>query len=490
MGHALWGAPHKVVHAVDDVSFDIHAGETLGLVGETGSGKSTLGRLVLNLLPPTAGTVRYRGEDIHALDQRQLARLRGRAQIVFQDPFSSFDPRMTVRAIVAEGMVHTELRTRAAREQRVRELLRTVGLTAAHADGYPHQFSGGQRQRIGIARALAVNPEFIVLDEPVSALDVSVQSQTLNLLVDLRAEFGLTYLFIAHDIGVVRYLCTRVAVMYLGKVVELGPAAALFECPQHPYTRELLAAVPVADPSRRNRTRRVLEGDIPSPIDPPPGCRFHTRCPHAMEVCRRVEPPLRARVEGHLAACHPRIVAACAVSGVSICFGLFSRVASTSSRRNGGEAPCDSLGSNVTSLQRRFLVITSAGLLALTLCMVGLVGWLESAKVETKLHEFSVNELNSLNTLVLSVMEARHSDVQSEASDVFDRWFEGRNRSIPASSGGPGRRRKSSTWPRGCRTSRCSGFVMRSTRKPWRPASRWPVSSATAIAIACRSSST
>ncbi len=304
VGHALWGAPHKVVHAVDDVSFDIHAGETLGLVGETGSGKSTLGRLVLNLMPPTAGTVRYRGEDIHALDQRQLARLRGRAQIVFQDPFSSFDPRMTVRAIVAEGMVHTDLRTRAARDQRVRELLRTVGLTAAHADGYPHQFSGGQRQRIGIARALAVNPEFIVLDEPVSALDVSVQSQILNLLVDLRAEFGLTYLFIAHDLGVVRYLCTRVAVMYLGKVVELAPAAALFEHPQHPYTRELLAAVPVADLTCRNRPRRVLEGDIPSPIDPPPGCRFHTRCPHVMDVCRRAEPRLRARAEGHLAACH------------------------------------------------------------------------------------------------------------------------------------------------------------------------------------------
>ncbi len=304
VGQALWGKPRKVVHAVDEVTLDIHEGETLGLVGETGSGKSTLGRLILNLLPPTAGSVHYRDDDLHGLDRAALRRLRGRAQIVFQDPFSSFDPRMTVRDIVAEGMVHTDLRGRAARDTRVQELLRTVGLTAAHAQGYPHQFSGGQRQRIGIARALAVGPEFIVLDEPVSALDVSVQSQILNLLADLRAEFGLTYLFIAHDLGVVRYLCTRVAVMYLGRVVELGESQALFKAPRHPYTRELLAAVPIADPTRRNRPRSILQGDIPSPIDPPPGCRFHTRCPFVMPICRSVEPPLRDRGDGHLAACH------------------------------------------------------------------------------------------------------------------------------------------------------------------------------------------
>ena len=259
VGHALWGASPKVVHAVDGVSFDIRAGETVGLVGETGSGKSTLGRLVLNLMAPTAGTVRYRGEDVHALDARRLARLRGRAQIVFQDPFSSFDPRMTVRAIIAEGMVHTELRTRAAREQRVRELLRTVGLTSQHADGYPHQFSGGQRQRIGIARALAVNPEFIVLDEPVSALDVSVQAQVVNLLMDLQQQLNLTYLFIAHDLRLVEHICSRVAVMYLGKIVEMGPTSSLFASPQHPYTQALLSAIPVPDPD--TPPRRI-------PLDP------------------------------------------------------------------------------------------------------------------------------------------------------------------------------------------------------------------------------
>ena len=301
---SLWGTVRKVVHAVDDVSFDIHAGETFGLVGETGSGKSTLGRLILNLMPPTAGTVRYRDHDVFGIDRDLMRRLRGEMQIVFQDPFSSFDPRMTVREIIAEGFVHTDVRGPSARNERVAQLLKVVGLTGAHADGYPHQFSGGQRQRIGIARALAVKPRFIVLDEPVSALDVSVQSQILNLLADLRAEFGLTYLFIAHDLSVVKYLCTRVAVMYLGKLVEIADRNQLFSTPRHPYTQKLLSAVPIADPARRHRPRSLLEGDIPSPIDPPAGCRFHTRCPKVMDRCRSVEPELTERDRGQLAACH------------------------------------------------------------------------------------------------------------------------------------------------------------------------------------------
>jgi oligopeptide/dipeptide ABC transporter ATP-binding protein len=301
---SLWGTARKVVHAVDDVSFDIYAGETLGLVGETGSGKSTLGRLILNLMPPTSGTVRYRDHDVFKIDRAVLRKLRGEMQIVFQDPFSSFDPRMTVRDILAEGFVHTDIRGSAARNERVAQLLETVGLTGAHADGYPHQFSGGQRQRIGIARALAVNPRFIVLDEPVSALDVSVQSQILNLLADLRAQFGLTYLFIAHDLSVVKYLCTRVAVMYLGKLVEIADRKDLFGRPKHPYTQQLLSAVPIADPAKRHRPRSFLQGDIPSPIDPPPGCRFHTRCPSAMDRCRTVEPHLIERHKGQFAACH------------------------------------------------------------------------------------------------------------------------------------------------------------------------------------------
>ncbi|MCC6718487.1 MAG: ABC transporter ATP-binding protein [Acetobacteraceae bacterium] len=299
----MWGTPKRVVHAVDDVTLDIAAGETLGLVGETGSGKSTLGRTILHLNAPTAGVVRYRGEDVGGLDRAAMQRFRSRAQIVFQDPYSSFDPRMTIQDIIAEGMVHGAHRTRAARAARVRDLLRTVGLGHVYSDGYPHQFSGGQRQRIGIARALAVDPEFVVLDEPVSALDVSVQSQVLNLLASLREQLGLTYLFISHDLSVVRYLCTRVAVMYLGRIVELAETRALYAAPRHPYTSVLLAAVPIADPRRRHRPRQVLQGEVPSPIHPPPGCRFHTRCPKATTICRE-EVPALAGDATHMVACH------------------------------------------------------------------------------------------------------------------------------------------------------------------------------------------
>jgi oligopeptide/dipeptide ABC transporter ATP-binding protein len=301
---AWWGNSRRQVHAVDGVTFTIRAGETLGLVGETGSGKSTLGRLILRLLAPTAGKVLYAGEDVHKLDQRRLRRLRGKMQIVFQDPYSSFDPRMTVRDIVAEGLGHSTVSGASAAEARVRRLLEMVGLPNAYLDRYPHQFSGGQRQRIGIARALAVDPEFILLDEPVSALDVSVQSQILNLLADLRDDLGLTYLFIAHDLSVVRHLSTHVAVMYLGRIVELSDKQSIYNNPQHPYTQALLSAVPIANPKRRRRERVVLQGEVPSPISPPAGCRFHTRCPYVMDVCRHVDPAFVDGGQGHFVACH------------------------------------------------------------------------------------------------------------------------------------------------------------------------------------------
>jgi peptide/nickel transport system ATP-binding protein len=295
------------VKAVDGVSFEIREGETLGLVGESGSGKTTTGRLILRAAQPTSGEVFFRhdGEmvDLTPLSRRALKPFRKELQVIFQDPFSSLDPRMTVFDIISEPLVVHRAASGTELKARVRNLLQLVGLRAQHMNRYPHAFSGGQRQRIGIARALALRPKLVVCDEPVSALDVSIQAQVLNLLKDLQNEFGLAYLFIAHDLSVVEHISDRVAVMYLGKIVEVAPAEQLYREPKHPYTEALLSAIPKTSP-RQQKQRIVLPGDVPSPANPPPGCAFHTRCRYAQEVCKLDTPPLRVVGDGHVAACH------------------------------------------------------------------------------------------------------------------------------------------------------------------------------------------
>jgi oligopeptide transport system ATP-binding protein len=302
----FFGRHAGVVRAVDGVSFTIRRGETLGLVGESGCGKTTTGRCILQLERPTSGSIRFEGQELTTLGPEALRTVRRRMQVIFQDPYSSLNPRMTVGQIVEEPLaVHGLVPDAAARAARVWELLGQVGLLPQHARRYPHELSGGQRQRVGIARALSLEPSLIVCDEPVSALDVSIQAQIINLLEDLRRELGLTYLFVAHDLSVVRHISDRVAVMYLGRIVELADRQALYETPRHPYTRALLSAVPIPDPEvEARREHIVLGGEVPSPLRPPPGCAFHPRCPVAVEECRRVRPELRELGRGHEAACH------------------------------------------------------------------------------------------------------------------------------------------------------------------------------------------
>jgi peptide/nickel transport system ATP-binding protein len=290
------------VKAVQDISFAIRPGEVVGLVGESGSGKTTAGRSILRLIEPTSGSVKFNGVDVVQLNKQQMREYRKEMQIIFQDPFASLNPRMTVGDIIGEALVIHKLAKGKAKEERVADLLERVGLSSSHMRRYPHEFSGGQRQRIGIARALAVDPKFIVADEPVSALDVSIQAQVVNLLQDLKEELGLTLLFIAHDLGVVEYISNRVIVMYLGKVMEIAPAKELYANPIHPYTEALLSAIPIPDPTLK-RERILLQGDIPSPINPPTGCVFRTRCPIAIDECAKVDPPLEEVSPGHFKAC-------------------------------------------------------------------------------------------------------------------------------------------------------------------------------------------
>ncbi|HKQ50869.1 MAG TPA: oligopeptide/dipeptide ABC transporter ATP-binding protein [Pyrinomonadaceae bacterium] len=294
----------RVVKAVDGVSIDIYPGETLGLVGESGCGKSTLGRAILRLTEPTGGQVLFRGADLANLSQREMREHRKHLQMIFQDPYASLNPRMTVGQIIGEPIETFRLASGKARDERVRELMETVGLSPRFVKRYPHEFSGGQRQRIGIARALAVNPDFVVADEPISALDVSIQAQIMNLMERLQREKNLTYLFISHDLRAIRHVSDRVAVMYLGKLVEIADARVIYDAPLMPYTKALISAVPVPDPEiEATRQRIVLEGDVPSPINPPQGCRFHTRCPYAIEACKEVVPPLAEIKPNHFAAC-------------------------------------------------------------------------------------------------------------------------------------------------------------------------------------------
>lgn len=293
------------VRAVDGVSFDIARGETLGLVGESGCGKTTTGRAVLRLIEPTAGSVEFEGQNIMKFSPKAMRAVRRQMQIIFQDPFGSLNPRMSVGQIIQEPLVIHGVGNRTQREARVKELLEVVGLASYHVQRFPHEFSGGQRQRVGIARALALNPKLIVADEPVSALDVSIQSQILNLLEDLQKEFDLTYLFIAHGLNVIRHISDRVGVMYLGVMVELGSAAEIYQKPLHPYTEALFSAIPVPNPELK-RSRIVLQGDLPSPVHPPSGCRFHTRCPIAQDRCRTEVPAWKESVPGHFVACHFR----------------------------------------------------------------------------------------------------------------------------------------------------------------------------------------
>jgi oligopeptide transport system ATP-binding protein len=305
VGGGLFGGPAGEVRAIDGVSFSLRRGETLGLVGESGCGKTTTGRCILQLEKPTSGRIVFEGVDLVTMPAKQLRAVRPRMQVIFQDPYSSLNPRISIGDIIAEPlMVHGFFPDAAKRRERVRELLVQVGLMPRHAERFPHQLSGGQRQRVGIARALAMNPSLIICDEPVSALDVSIQAQIINLLEDLQARLGLTYLFIAHDLSVVRHISDRIAVMYLGRIVELADRKALYEDPRHPYTKALLSAVPIPDPQlEAMRERTVLRGEVPSPLNPPSGCVFHPRCPIAVDRCSAEIPPLREVKPGHWAAC-------------------------------------------------------------------------------------------------------------------------------------------------------------------------------------------